>query len=324
MTAPISASSATALAPPERWTAVQLLVVGLCFVVNMLDGMDVLILSYIAPTLQTEWAIGPERMGVVFSAGIVGMAIGGIVVAPLADVFGRRLLILASLATSTAAMLASGLVGDIGQLMVLRVFVGIGIGAVLASMAAIIAEYAPDRDRNFAVGLLYAGYPLGAIITGFVSAWAIPAFGWRAVLTGAGVVSLAMFPVLLITLPESLEFLAKRRPRDALARLNRVLRRMGRPPLTALPDVPEAAARQVGGAGPVRRGPDDRDAASLVGDDLWLHVALVRHQLDPEARHAVGPCAEGGGSTPVRCSTLGPSAAPSCWDGWPGASPCRR
>ena len=233
----------------ERWSALQLLVVGLCFLVNMLDGMDVLILSYIAPTLQTDWAIGADRMGVVFSAGILGMAIGGILIAPLADVFGRRLLILASLATSTLAMIASGFVDSVAELMALRVFVGIGIGAVLASMAALIAEYAPDRDRNFAVGLLYGGYPLGAIITGFVAVWAIPTFGWKAVLTGAGGVSALVFPLLLVLLPESMEFLIKRRPAGARARLNRVLQRLHRPQLAGLPDLDTTQGRSAGVAG---------------------------------------------------------------------------
>lgn len=234
---------------PHRWTALQLLVVALCFIVNMLDGMDVLILSYIAPTLQEDWGIGADRMGVVFSAGILGMAIGGIVIAPLADFFGRRLLVLGSLATSTAAMLLSGFAPGVPELMLLRVFVGIGIGAVLASMAALIAEYAPDRDRNFAVGLLYAGYPLGAILTGVVAAWAIPVFGWKAVLGGAGVVSAAMLPVLLFLLPESMEFLIKRRPKGALEKLNRVLARLGRPQLAALPIVSEAQRSVAGVAG---------------------------------------------------------------------------
>lgn len=232
-----------------RWTPLQLLVVALCFVVNMLDGMDVLILSYIAPTLQTDWGIGADRMGIVFSAGILGMAIGGIVIAPLADYFGRRLLVIAALATSTAAMIASGFVSTVSELMVLRVFVGIGIGAVLASMAALISEYAPDRDRNFAVGLLYAGYPLGAIVTGLIAVWAIPTFGWKAVLMGAGLVSAIMLPVLLVLLPESMEFLVKRSPKGALARLNRILTRLDRPTLDALPEAPASARRSGGVAG---------------------------------------------------------------------------
>ena len=40
-------------------------VVALCFAVNMVDGMDVTILSYVAPALQQSWAIDADTMGTV-------------------------------------------------------------------------------------------------------------------------------------------------------------------------------------------------------------------------------------------------------------------
>jgi benzoate transport len=263
----IASAAAPAASADERWSPLQLIVVGLCFVVNMIDGMDVLILSYIAPTLQEEWGVAADRLGILFSAGILGMAIGGIVLAPLADLFGRRLVIIASLIVSTIGMILSGFAADIPQLMVLRLLVGVGIGTVLASMAAIIAEYAPDRHRNFAVGLLYAGYPLGAIITGFVAVQAIPAYGWHAVLTGAGLVSALMVPTLIVLLPESMQFLIKRRPPRALERLNRILARMGRPQLSELP-LPDEAPTKAGVAGLFA---DGRTVGTLL---LWAAMIL--------------------------------------------------
>lgn len=188
------------------WTGLQLLVVALCVAVNMLDGMDVLAMSYVAPTLQAEWHMGSERMGLIFSAAIAGMALGSLVIAPLADRYGRRPLVLASLALSSCAMLLSGLADNAAQLMVLRALVGIGIGSVLPTMAALVAEYAPEANRTFSVCLLYAGYPLGAMLAGFVGTWAIPLHGWRAMLVGVGAVSLATCPLLWALLPESTQY----------------------------------------------------------------------------------------------------------------------
>ena len=168
----------------------------------------------------------------------------GLLIAPLADFFGRRLLILVSLLLSTTAMILSGFTNSLGELIALRVVVGIGIGAVLASMAAIIAEYAPDRHRNFAVGLLYAGYPLGAIATGFVAAVAIPEYGWKAVLTGAGCVSAIMLPILYFALPESMQFIVRQGRADALERLNRIRRRMDWPELTSAPEPAVVSSRR--------------------------------------------------------------------------------
>jgi benzoate transport len=250
----------------ERWSARQILVVAVCFVLNMLDGMDVLILSYVAPALSADWKISPESLGVVFSASLAGMAAGGLLVAPLADRFGRRKLILASLVMMAAAMFGSGLAGSIGELIVSRFVVGIGIGTVLASMAALTAEYAPARHRTFAVGFLQAGYPVGATITGFVVASHIDASGWQAMLLGAAILCTASIPLVLVLLPESIDFLLARQPNNALARANRLLVSLGREPLDKLP-VPQAAAQnRVGLKGLLAEG---RAASTML---LWLAI----------------------------------------------------
>ncbi|MFD2137297.1 hypothetical protein ACFSLT_22865 [Novosphingobium resinovorum] len=67
-------SSVKELSGDDRWSARQVLIVAICFMLNMLDGMDVLILSYIAPALSVDWRISPESLGVVFSASLAGMA----------------------------------------------------------------------------------------------------------------------------------------------------------------------------------------------------------------------------------------------------------
>src|SRR3954463_10662480 len=89
------------------WTAERALVVGLCFLLNMLDGADILVMSFIAPVLSTEWAISPERLGMLFSASLAGMAVGCLCIAPAADQFGRRRVIVAALAVVSVAMIAS-------------------------------------------------------------------------------------------------------------------------------------------------------------------------------------------------------------------------
>lgn len=102
----VTVDNVSARPSDSNWTARQILVVATCFILNMLDGMDVLILSYIAPALSSDWQVSPESLGVVFSAGLAGMAAGGLLIAPLADRFGRRKLILASLIMMAVAMFA--------------------------------------------------------------------------------------------------------------------------------------------------------------------------------------------------------------------------
>ena len=175
----------------------------LCFVLNMVDGVNIFTLTYVAPVLQQQFAVGPERFAIVFSAGLVGMALGGIAVAPLADRLGRRPLVLVALGLMAGAMMASAYATGIWMLSLIRVFVGIGIGTVLASITSLSAGFAPDRYRHVATGVPQAGYPIGATVAGFVVAAQLPLHGWQAMFMGAGVITLLLLPVCWFALPEA-------------------------------------------------------------------------------------------------------------------------
>ena len=79
-----------------KMTQVQYLSIAICFLMSVLDGMDVLVVSYCAPAIAEDLDLGPKSLGFVFSAGLIGMAIGAIFLAPFADRFGHKKLILAS------------------------------------------------------------------------------------------------------------------------------------------------------------------------------------------------------------------------------------
>lgn len=198
MALPVSGASG---AGPAHWTRRTLAIVGLCFAINMADGVDVTILSFIAPRLQSEWGIGADVMGRLFSAGLLGMAIGGMLIAPMADRYGRRRIILTALALMSVGMIASGFVTSVGQLFAMRVIVGAGIGTVLAAMAALAAESAPVHHRNLAVGMVQAGYPFAAVFTGLLVARLLPVHGWEVLLIGAGIITIALFPAAFLILP---------------------------------------------------------------------------------------------------------------------------
>lgn len=183
------------------WTRRSAAIVLLCFALNMVDGMDVLILAFIAPALQKAWGVDTAQLSIVFSTGLAGMAVGGLVLAPLADRFGRRRLILLAIALMAAAMLVSSTTGSVAAMAAARFVVGIGIGTVLACISALAAREAPPQHRNFAVGILQGGYPIGAMLTGFVTAWALPLVGWRLVIVATAAVSAAFLPLILLILP---------------------------------------------------------------------------------------------------------------------------
>lgn len=216
----------------------QVMAVALCVALNMIDGFDVLVMAFTASEISREWHLSGAALGVLLSAGLFGMAGGSLFVAPWADRYGRRTIILLCLGVVTCGMALSALTRSPGQLTALRVLTGIGIGGILASLNVITSEYSSRRWRSTAIGLQVTGYPIGATIGGTIAAYLITHHGWRYAFGFGAVCSLLMIPLVLRSLPESLDFLLARRGPGALERLNALLRRMGRPALPELPAVP--------------------------------------------------------------------------------------
>jgi benzoate transport len=233
---PIVKAAAGAPVSGAGWAPLQILVIALCFLLNMLDGADMLIMSFVAPKLAEQWSVSPESLGVIFSASLAGMAIGCLFVAPQADRYGRRKMILGALALVAVAMIASGYVASVSQLMLMRLLVGIGVGTIGVSMTAMASEFAPPRYANFAVGFVQAGWPMAAVMTAFIAAKVIPVSGWQIMLVGIGLISAALLALVWFVLPESLAFLEKRQPAGALETLNALRVRMGSGSLSSLPE----------------------------------------------------------------------------------------
>ena len=262
-----SAARSDASAADIGWTPVRIAVVALSFLLNALDGMDIVIMSYIAPVLAADWGLTPENLGVVFSASLAGMTVGCLFVAPLADKWGRRPLILGMLSIITFCMLISSFAQTLAELVAARFIIGIGIGAILAGVTAIAADFAPPARRGLVVSMAIAGYPLGAVTTGLLSAHLLPVHGWRFMLLGAGIISLVVIPVIFLILPESQDYLLRKQPRNALARLNKLRSRLGEGVLDRLP--PKPAATRTYDAGEVFGG--GRTIGTLC---LWLGIFM--------------------------------------------------
>lgn len=263
---------ATAIDNPQdpsegRWLPLQVATVALCFLLNMLDGADLLVMSFVAPVLSDEWAIAPEDLGIIFSASLAGMAGGCLAIAPLADRFGRRPLIIAALCLVAVSMVASSQVNSVLALVIARFLVGLGVGTIGVTMTAMAAEFAPARYQNFAVGFVQAGWPFGSIITAFLTVSLLPDYGWRAVLLAIGLLSIAMLVIVLFVMPESREFLLRSQPAGSLDRLNRINTRLGLATVSQMPPKPPAPDK----IGVLRLFDDGRLRSGMI---LWLAVAL--------------------------------------------------
>ncbi|MFE6507001.1 MFS transporter [Nocardioides sp. NPDC057767] len=245
-------------------TPYQWMVVALCVLLNCLDGFDVMAMAFTASSLTEEFALSGSELGVLLSAGLVGMAVGSLALAPVADVIGRRPLILISVGLATLGMLLSAAAPSALLLGLARVVTGLGVGGILASTNVIASEYASARWRGLAIGLYTAGYGIGATLGGVAARGMLADLGWRSVFVAGGVATGIALVLLVVLLPESVDFLVQRRPRQALERVNRILARLGQPAVAALEATPHPTGRRRSGNPGILLGTDLRRSTLLI------------------------------------------------------------
>lgn len=222
------------------FTGSQLRAVSLCFFLNVLDGVDVGSISFAGPVLSSQWHIDAKTFGLVASAALAGMMVGSMLMAPFGDAVGRRKLLTLSLTLIAVGMLGVMAAGSLPTLLALRFITGLGLGGVVPTMATFAAELSPLRSRAFAVTAVSSGYSLGSALTGLAALWMVPHLGWQSLFVLGGSLTVIALPLVLLYLPESLEFLLGKQPPRALERINATLRALRQPALAALP--PRAAA----------------------------------------------------------------------------------
>ena len=135
----------------QKMAPLQIRVVIICWILNTLDGFDLFIIAFAAPVIRTEWGVTPEQLGLLFSSGVAGMTVASFLLAPLADIYGRRNTILAFLVVITVGLFATAAAPSLNLVIAARFLTGLGIGAILASLNTLVAEYSSEERRNFAL-----------------------------------------------------------------------------------------------------------------------------------------------------------------------------
>lgn len=188
----------------------QIKIFALCFAISLLDGFDTMVMSFLAPAISHAWHASHAAFGLVFSATLLGGALGATGFGLLADRFGRKGPILVSAAWFGLVTLLCAGAPNLASLVVLRFVAGLGLGGAIPNILALAGEYAPTHRRATVVSIITWGTPLGAVLGGLVSGPMLDAWGWRSVIALAGLAPLVLLPGLWIALPESIRFLAVR------------------------------------------------------------------------------------------------------------------
>lgn len=205
-----------------------------------LDGFDASSMAFVAPAISAQWHVEKAALGLLLSSGLVGMAIGSLLLSPVADAVGRKPVILANLVLMTAGALFSALAQSVWTLAASRVVTGIGIGVMIVMTMLIATEFTSSRRRALAVAAVTTfGFPLGNIVGGLTASVFLRTVGWHWVFLTGALIGSALFILVALVVPESPGFLISRRPPDALAKLNKVLAFLRHPALSELPPAPD-------------------------------------------------------------------------------------
>ena len=202
----------------------QYLVTGLGFLAILIDGFDTQAAAFAGPLIKREFASNGEVLGLILGMSMAGGLIGALLFGRLGDRFGRRPMIIVSLAIISAGSLAGAWAHNPAELALLRFLTGLGLGGAVPNVTALVAEYAPPRARSTLVALVLNGFPLGAMLGSVVGAQILPHYGWRIFFMVGGVVPAVALALVTPLVPESLQILQRQARPD---RLQRVTARLG-------------------------------------------------------------------------------------------------
>ena len=186
------------------------------FIIMMFEGYDVVIYGATIPFLKESWGISDILAGSIGSYTTIGTAIGAVLFGLYSDRFGRkRIIILTTVMFSFFTML-SGFAPNAIFFTVCRVIAGLGFGGAMPNVASLISEYAPLKYRAAIISFIFCGYSVGAMGASFIGQAVLTDFGWQPVYW-IGAIPLVFLPLMIKSIPESLEYLLTNKKHDRIA-----------------------------------------------------------------------------------------------------------
>ncbi|WP_066967584.1 MFS transporter [Rhizorhabdus dicambivorans] len=208
----------------RKVSGLQWRAIGFCGLVALLDGFDTQSVAFAAPAIAKDWGINVASFGPGFAAGLAGLTVAALSLGVVGDRVGRKRIIIVSLAMMGIFSLLCARAGSLPQLAIARFFVGLGLGGAMPNIIALTAEYSPARIRSTLITCMCIGIPMGAVIGGAASSPLISAFGWQSLFIVGGILPLALIPLIMIGMPESVRYLVsverhKAKVRSIIARI---------------------------------------------------------------------------------------------------------
>lgn len=223
------------------WWILSLATVGLIF-----DGYDLVVYGAVVSTfLRDATQIGtvtPPMAGALGSYALFGVALGALLAGSVGDLIGRRKVMLASYAWFSVGMALTALSDSTQSFGWMRFVTGLGIGSLVATTAALVAEYAPRDKKNLFIAISNGGIPLGSMLSAVLAMVLMQQIGWRGMFWIGALPVVTLLPLAWFKMPESVAWLAARgRMDEARALSQRIGVPMPAAGVTATPAASDAA-----------------------------------------------------------------------------------
>jgi benzoate transport len=188
----------------------QWVIIGVAVLLMMTEGYDVQAMAFTASAVTEHLGLTGSQLGLLLSAGLIGMAIGTAGAGPFADRYGRRPVLLTSIGVNALGLFLTATADSMGEVLIWRLVTGLGIGGIMTSGIVLVSEYANAKYRALALSVYSAGFPIGATFGGLAAVPVIDSFGWQGVFFLGGFVTVGVLAAVAIFIPESLDHLATR------------------------------------------------------------------------------------------------------------------
>ena len=203
----------------------HVLTVATLFLVLLIDGYDLAVTGQMLPAIASTLGVPTASLTGAFALQPMGQAIGGLLLSPLADHFGRKRMLIALLALFSVATLQSVFATSVFGFGATRFIAGMLGGGLLPAAASLVADISSVKRRSTMVGIVYAGVAIGAVGASGLVALALDRIGWQGMYLIGALAPLLMILPIVLWMPESPLHLARTGapPTDIL----RALRKLG-------------------------------------------------------------------------------------------------
>lgn len=184
----------------------SVLAVLVCWLLVVFDGYDLIVYGTVQGSLisETGWGLTKATAGTIGSMAFVGMMIGAVLAGRMSDTWGRRRTIIGCAVVFSAFTILCAFAPSAPVFGGLRLLAGIGLGGLVPSANALVAELVPEKWRSTIATLMMSGVPIGGSIAALVGIPLIPAFGWPVMFLVAVVALVVVIPLGIRYLPETL------------------------------------------------------------------------------------------------------------------------